>query len=49
MGNTRIDLGGRRMDLEELKLTVEDLERFGPTLVLDQTNAGGDRVLIWSQ
>jgi hypothetical protein len=49
MGNSQIDLGGRRMDLEELKLTVEDLERFGPTLVLDQTNRGGDRVLIWSQ
>ena len=24
-------------------------ERFGPTLILDQTNAGGDRVLVWSQ
>jgi hypothetical protein len=47
--HTRIDLGGGRVDLEDLKLTVEDLERFGPTLILDQTNSGGDRVLVWSQ
>ena len=44
-----IDFGGNRMDLEDLKLTVEDLERFGPTLILDQKNEGGDRVLVWSQ
>ena len=44
-----IDVGGRNMELEDLKLTVEDLERFGPTLVLDQKNEGGDRVLVWSQ
>lgn len=44
-----IDFGSRRVRLEDLKLTVEDLERFGPTLILDQTNAGGDRVLVWSQ
>jgi hypothetical protein len=44
-----IDFSGNRMDLEDLKLTVEDLERFGPTLILDQKNEGGDRVLVWSQ
>ena len=44
-----IDFGDRSMELEDLKLTVEDLERFGPTLVLDQLNEGGDRVLVWSQ
>ena len=44
-----IDFSGNRMYLEDLKLTVADLERFGPSLVLDQTNAGGDRVLVWSQ
>ena len=49
MRNTRVDLGGGSMDLEDLKLSVEDLERFGPTLILDQTNSGGDRVLVWSQ
>lgn len=44
-----IDLGGERVDLEDLKLTVGDLERFGPSLVLDQRNDGGDRVLVWAQ
>lgn len=33
----------------ELDLTVEDLERFGPTVVLDHTGTGGDRVLIWTE
>jgi hypothetical protein len=49
MKGTTIDFGGRNVELEDLKLTVEDLERFGPTLVLDQRNEGGDRVLVWSQ
>lgn len=49
MNGATIDFGGNSMDLEDLKLTVEDLERFGPTLVLDQKNEGGDRVLVWSQ
>jgi hypothetical protein len=44
-----IDFGGNRMDLEDLKLSVDDLERFGPSLILDQKNQGGDRVLVWSQ
>ena len=30
------------MDLEDLKLTVADLERYGPTLIIDQTSAGRD-------
>lgn len=47
--NAPIDLGRNRMDLEDLKLTVEDLDRFGPCLILDQTNHGGDRILVWSQ
>jgi hypothetical protein len=49
MNNAKIDLGGNRMELEDLKLTIEDLDRLGPTLVLDQRNRGGDRVLVWSQ
>ena len=49
MNGSTIDLSGDKVSLEELKLTVEDLERYGPTLVLDQTNSGGDRVLVWSQ
>lgn len=49
MDNSKIDFGNSSVRLEDLKVTVEDLERFGPTLILDQTNAGGDRVLVWSQ
>ena len=44
-----INFGGNRMTLEDLKLTVADLDRLGPALVLDQANEGGDRVLVWSQ
>ena len=49
MGSTTIDFNGDRMDLEDLKLTVEDLERLGPTLIVDHTSTGGERVLVWSQ
>jgi hypothetical protein len=48
-GDTTIDLNGNRMDLEDLKLTVQDLERFGPTLIVDHKDRDGDRVLVWSQ
>jgi hypothetical protein len=48
-GNSTIDLNGSRMDLEDLKLSVEDLERMGPTLIVDHTMSGGERVLVWSQ
>ncbi len=49
MGGTTIDFNGGRMDLEDLKLTVEDLERYGSTLIVDHKSPGGERVLVWSQ
>jgi hypothetical protein len=49
MRGTRIDVGGNNIDLARLRLTIEDLERFGPTLILDQKDSDGSRVLIWSQ
>ena len=49
MRGSSIDFNGNRMDLEDLKLTVEDLERFGPTLIVDHRNATGERVLVWTQ
>jgi hypothetical protein len=49
MRGATIDLNGHRMDLEDLRLTVEDLERFGPTLIVDHKSANGERVLVWSQ
>jgi hypothetical protein len=46
---TTIDFNGGRTGLEDLKLTVEDLERFGPTLIVDHQGSHGERVLVWSQ
>jgi hypothetical protein len=33
----------------KLKITVEDLERRGPGLILDHKEASGERVLVWAQ
>ena len=49
VGGSRFDIGGGNVDLAKLRLTVEDLERYGPTLILDQKDSDGSRVLIWSQ
>jgi len=49
MRGATIDFNGSRMDLEDLRLTVEDLERFGPTLIVDHNTSDGERVLVWSQ
>jgi hypothetical protein len=49
MRGATIDLNHNRMDLEDLRLTVEDLERFGPTLIVDHSTADGEHVLVWSQ
>jgi hypothetical protein len=48
-GGATIDLNGNRMDLEDLKLSVEDLERYGPSLIVDHSAPDGDRVLVWSK
>jgi hypothetical protein len=48
-GGTRFSMGGGDVDLAKLRLTVEDLERFGPTLILDHKDRHGARVLVWSQ
>ena len=47
--NATIDLNGNRMDLEDLRLTVEDLERYGPSVIVDHLAPDGDRVLVWSK
>ena len=49
VNDATVNFGGNSMNLEDLKLTVDDLERFGPSLVVDQSNEGGDRVLAWTQ
>jgi len=47
--DSHISVGGDRIDLKDLRLTVEDLERFGPTLIVDHKGRSGERVLVWSQ
>jgi len=47
---TLVDVGGGgNIDLQKLRLTVEDLERFGPTLIVDHRDMNGSRVVVWSQ
>jgi hypothetical protein len=48
-GNATIDLNGSRMDLEDLRLTVEDLERYGPSVIVDHSAPDGERILVWSK
>jgi hypothetical protein len=48
-GGGSIDFNGRRMNFEDLRLSVEDLERYGPTLIVDHSSIDGNRVLVWSQ
>lgn len=48
-GNGRFDIGRGNVDLARMRITVEDLERYGPTLILDQKDTDGSRVLVWSQ
>lgn len=49
MGGTKIQLGDGNVDLEDLRLSVEDLERYGPIIIVDHKSRQGERVLVWSQ
>jgi hypothetical protein len=40
---------GSDIDLAKLRLTVEDLEKYGPTLIVDHKDRKGSRVLVWTQ
>jgi hypothetical protein len=37
------------IDTERVRLTLEDLERRGPGLVLDQQDRRGSQVLVWTE
>jgi hypothetical protein len=39
---------GEGTHARRLDVTVEDLERFGPALVVDHEDSRGDRVLVWT-
>lgn len=49
MRGSHVDIGHDSFDLSDMKLTVEDLERYGPTLIVDHKGRAGERVLVWSQ
>lgn len=40
---------GTGLDLERLQITASDLERYGPSVVIDHTRANGDRLLVWTE
>jgi hypothetical protein len=42
-------LRGTGLDLKRLGVTAADLQRYGPCLVLDETRANGDRLLVWTE
>jgi len=47
--STTIDFNGGRVQLDDMKLSVEDLEQLGPSLIVDHATTDGERVLVWSQ
>jgi len=50
-GHNHIDLGNgdRRFDFDRLNISIADLERVGPVLLIDARGSSGERVLIWTQ
>lgn len=50
LGREKIRLGsGSDLQFEQLHITAEELERYGPSLLLDHRGLGGKRVLVWTQ
>lgn len=50
IGREKIRLGaGRDLQLEDLQMSAEELERYGPALLLDHRDTDGARVLVWTQ
>jgi len=47
-GSLRFGSDGR-IEFERLNITVQDLERMGPALIVDHTSPRGERVLVWTQ
>jgi hypothetical protein len=45
----QVALRGTGLDLTRLGITPADLERYGPSLVIDHTRPGGDRLLVWTK
>jgi hypothetical protein len=49
LGREKIRLGsGGNLEFEQLQISAEELERYGPSLLLDHVE-GRNRVLVWTQ
>jgi hypothetical protein len=48
-GGASIDFNGRKVELEDLRLSVDDLERYGPTLIAEHKTSEGKQVIVFSQ
>lgn len=48
-GSIRFSSDRTRLSFENLDLTVDDLARYGPALIVDHKMPHGERVLIWTQ
>jgi hypothetical protein len=45
-----LDVSGKVMiNHHHVDMTVEQIERYGPTLLVDHEGRGGDRLLIWTE
>ena len=42
-------MNGNHVDMAKLHLTVDDLDRYGPTLIVDHKDSKGAHVLVWTQ
>jgi hypothetical protein len=50
-GRRKLDVnsGDSGFDLDRLHLDINELERIGPTLILDLRHPNGERVLVWTR
>ena len=45
-----LDISGKVMiNHHHVDVTVEQIERYGPTLLVDHEGRGGDRLLVWTE
>ena len=50
LGRNKIKMThGRDFDLDRLSIDLNELQRIGPMLLLDQRSTSGERVLVWTK
>ena len=48
-GRIKLSPGHSDLELDHLRITVGDIERHGPGLILDHAERDGSRVLVWAE